>query len=340
MEGWDTSDAAATKAVLAFLSGWSATIRALGYKSSVYTSSCSGGQVITNAVGTTGPYGDKGATGTFAAPDHMWFASWISTTPTSLNSISCIADSAWVGKKARQYKGAADETYGATTLNVDRNIFGAVALGPQNPAAYVQGVIRVLLRRPATTSEVTQWGGFIAGGGSPATFVNSIVVGTEYTRATIEGDYITLLHRAADASGRDYWAAQLAKTRRNDLTIASIAGSSEYFANRSSSDVTTFVSNLYQDLLGRGVDASGLTYWSDLISTQKLSRSAFALSLADSQEYANSLVSAQYLLILGRAADASGLQYWANRYVTTHDILQLIVNLTASAEGQTYLQAG
>ena len=337
MEGWDTSNGPATTAVLALLSGWSATLRANGYRSSVYTSSCSGGQVITNTVGKTGPYGTGGKTATFAAPDHMWFASWIIKTPTTLNGISCIPDSTWVGKRARQYKGAADETYGGKTMNVDRNLFGTMLLAPSDPAAYVRGTIRVLLRRAATSIDVSNWTNYLATN-STSSFINRIVTGNEYTGNTVTADYLLLLHRDADDAGRAYWASQLAKSRRNDLIMAAIAGSDEYFKDRSSSDVETFVSNLYLDVLGRGVDAGGLAYWSELVRTGALSHSALALSLADSNEYAAKLVTAQYLVILGRNPDTAGKKYWADRYVATHDILQLVVSLASSDEGVKYLQ--
>lgn len=49
-------------------------------------------------------------------------------------------------------------------------------------------------------------------------------------------------------------------------------------------------------------------------------------------------MTAQYLIILGRGPDSDGLKYWADRYVKTHDILQLVVNLAGSEEGIAYLQ--
>lgn len=338
MEGWDTANGPATSAVLALLSGWSSTIHAAGYKSSVYTSSCSGGQVITDTIGTTGPYGTNGASATFTPPDHMWFASWINTTPTVLTGISCIPDSSWVGKRARQYKGGADETYGGKTLNVDRNLFGTGPAAPTNPVGYVSGAIRVLLGRPATSGERSTWSSYLQSGKSAGSFINTIVTGTEYTSNTVTTDYLLLLHRGADDAGRAYWAKQLASSRRNDLILASIAGSGEYFDIRSSSDVETFVSNLYLDILGRGVDSGGLAYWSGRVRSGELSHSALALGLADSSEYARKLVTAQYLIILGRGPDSDGLKYWADRYVKTHDILQLVVNLAGSEEGIAYLQ--
>ena len=341
MEGWDTSNATANAAELAFLSGWSATIRAKGYKTTIYTSSCSGGNKISAALGKSGPYGGNtstgasaGSTATFSAPDSIWLASWISSTPTAVRGISCISDSSWSGKPLGwQYRGAVNETYGGKTMNVDANLFSASL----DQTDYVKGVYRVLLRRPADSGGITHWVDFLARGGSRSTFVNSLVTSAEYTRNTVALDYLQLLHRASDQSGLTYWANRLATGRRNDVILANIAGSSEYFEGVSGGDTETFVSNLYLDLLGRGIDSGGLAYWAGLIDAGTVSRRGLALTIADSGESARRLVSAQYLTILGRSADAGGLSYWSGQYQRTHDILALAINLASSSEGFHYL---
>ncbi len=346
MEGWDTSNATANAAELAFLSGWSATIHAKGYKTTIYTSSCSGGNKISAALGKSGPYGGNtttgesgGSTAQFSAPDSMWFASWVSFTPTVVRGVSCISDSTWSGKPVGwQYRGAVDEKHGGQTLNVDANLFSASV----DQTDYVKGVYRVLLRRPADSGGITHWTDFLARGGSRSTFVNSIVTSTEFTRLTVTQDYLQLLHRASDSSGLSYWANVLATGRRNDLILAHLAGSAEYFQGVSGGDTETFVSNLYLDLLGRGIDSAGLAYWTGLVDSGAVSRYRLALTIADSAESARRLVTAQYLSILGRGPDAGGLSYWSSKYQQTHDILTLTINLASSAEGFHYLdgQAG
>ena len=153
----------------------------------------------------------------------------------------------------------------------------------------------------------------------------------------MRADYLLILQRAGEESGVGWWAGQLASSRRNDLILANLAGSDEYFRARSSADVTTFVSNLYIDLLGRSIDGGGLTYWSGLVSSGQLSRSGYALGLADSPEYAQLLVNTVYNLVLGRDAETTGRNYWAARYVQTQDILALFVSLATSDEGQAHL---
>lgn len=204
---------------------------------------------------------------------------------------------------------------------------------------YVKGVYRVLLGRPADSSGLNYWTNFLNSGGSLPYFVNAIVTGTEYTVRTVRADYLLILQRAGEESGVAWWANQLATSRRNDLILAHLAGSDEYFNARSSGDVPTFVSNLYIDLLGRSIDGGGLTYWSGLVTARTLSRSGYALGLADSPEYAQRLVNSVYNLVLGRDAEPGGRQYWADRYVQTQDILQLVISLTTSAEGQAHLAA-
>ena len=232
-----------------------------------------------------------------------------------------------------------NETYGGKTMNVDRNLFGLhAAPAPTEPRRLRQGSHPRAAGPIGHVGRDHRPGRRTSSTNSTSSFINRLVTGSEYTGNTVTADYLLLLHRGADDAGRAYWAAQLAKTRRNDLIMASIAGSDEYFKDRSSSDIETFVSNLYLDILGRGVDSGGLAYWSGLVRSGGLSHSALALSLADSSEYAGKLVTAQYLHILGRAPESTGRKYWADRYVATHDILQLVVSLAGSEEGVNYLQ--
>lgn len=219
------------------------------------------------------------------------------------------------------------------------NWFGSAMAVRADQTDYVKGVYRVLLGRPADAGGVQFWTTYLNNGGDYGYFLRQIVSGQEYTKRTVAADYLQVLKRAGDSSGISYWAGQLSSSGRNDLIVATLAGSDEYFAGRSSSDIPTFVSNLYIDLLGRSIDGEGLAYWSDQISSKQMSRSALALSIADSPESAVKLVNSAYNLVLGRDGDAAGIEYWANRYQNSHDLLALIISLASSAEGQGHLAA-
>lgn len=68
----------------------------------------------------------------------------------------------------------------------------------------------------------------------------------------------------------------------------------------------TYVTHLYQDLLGRAPDADGLTAWVNVLDSGSLSRAQVADDIQDSTEYRTGLINSYYQNILGRAADAAG----------------------------------
>jgi len=101
--------------------------------------------------------------------------------------------------------------------------------------------------------------------------IDGVVVGDntynfKYTeqRSEVNANYATILGRPADIVGLDYWASILTAT--NDLVIAqSLFNSTEGQAMYGSMDSDTFVSTLYQRVLGRNADSGGLDYWSNRI---------------------------------------------------------------------------
>ena len=82
--------------------------------------------------------------------------------------------------------------------------------------------------------------------------------------------------------------------------------------------VKDFVERLYQDILGRKADASGLQAWTDVLRSGSEQGAKVAQGFIDSVEFKNrSLSDKEYLTILyhtffNRQPDASGLQAWLN----------------------------
>jgi hypothetical protein len=73
-----------------------------------------------------------------------------------------------------------------------------------------------------------------------------------------------------------------------------------------------FVTQAYQDLLGRAPDLAGKTYWVGLIASGA-PRSAVATQLTHSAEYYATIITPAYQTFLGRSPDAQGLSYWIGR---------------------------
>jgi hypothetical protein len=69
-----------------------------------------------------------------------------------------------------------------------------------------------------------------------------------------------------------------------------------------------FVSELYRDLLGRPVDATGLAYWNGLL-TQGAAHSVIAAGIENTSEYRAVEANALYSQYLHRSADPAGLAF-------------------------------
>jgi Domain of unknown function (DUF4214) len=82
----------------------------------------------------------------------------------------------------------------------------------------------------------------------------------------------------------------------------------------SQASFTTFVGNLYHDVLGRRTapSASETGYWTGLLAGGT-SRAQVAADLVGSDEAHGDLVDADYQLLLGRAADPGGRAYWTSQ---------------------------
>jgi hypothetical protein len=104
---------------LAFLSAWTTQLHAQGYRSAVYSSSSSG---VTDLVGNFTRD---------AMPDVIWDALWNGQANTT-DPVIPAAD--WpTGRRAHQFSGGANETYGGDTIDVDQDYLN-VSLTPPPPA--------------------------------------------------------------------------------------------------------------------------------------------------------------------------------------------------------------
>jgi len=111
-----TRTTSATKATLAFLGAWTDQIHALGYTSGVYSSSASGIADLADQVGEE-----------YSLPDDLWFANW-NGNRNALDPY--VPATAWTAhQRIHQYRGGHDETWGATTINIDNNFVEGATVG-------------------------------------------------------------------------------------------------------------------------------------------------------------------------------------------------------------------
>ena len=75
--------------------------------------------------------------------------------------------------------------------------------------------------------------------------------------------YNASFKRLPDADGLKYWIDQFSSGANDERAVASSLLVSDEFKQRYGANVsdTTYVNNLYQNVLGRLPDSSGLNYW-------------------------------------------------------------------------------
>jgi hypothetical protein len=178
---------------------------------------------------------------------------------------------------------------------------------------------------------LASWTQQLDGGTSRQQVVADIMASTEYLRLQVTKAYQTLLNRPPDPAGLDAWVQTLQQGGTiRDLKI-SFLGSPEYFQVRGGGTNDGWLAALYNDLLGRAPDPSGLQHFGQQLA-QGVSRDSIALSIYLSPETTTRLTQQFYLQYLGRPADPSGLQANASALSAGAPEESVINGLVSSAE--------
>src|SRR5680860_295176 len=112
LEAFDTRrSTACTSSAMWFVHSWSSKLHALGYASGFYSSAASGIRMLDDArVRVRSPH---------LLPDQIWIADWDNKANTASTYIR--SDGWQPYRRAKQYRGGHNETWGGVTINIDRN---------------------------------------------------------------------------------------------------------------------------------------------------------------------------------------------------------------------------
>ena len=114
LEAYDYTRAACVAKAQKFLNAWTLRLHAHNYLSGFYTSSNTMKATLVDRVGDP----------TFHQPDDIWFARW--NDDRSVLGDPLIPDTYWPNhQRIHQYKGGHNETWGGTTINIDRDSLDA-----------------------------------------------------------------------------------------------------------------------------------------------------------------------------------------------------------------------
>jgi acetyl esterase/lipase len=201
-------------------------------------------------------------------------------------------------------------------------------VGPAVPAnaSFVKAAYEDLLGRAPSGDEIVQQAGLLDVGGTRSALLSRLTTSDEWLGAIVTGFYEDTLGRAPDAGGRAFWVGAL-RTRR--YTVAQVAASFYASAEYRDGTLEAWVTELYQDILGRPPRPQDVTYWVGRAEVE--GPSWVAGQVFGSLESRRDRVTALYEQLLGRRPEATGLAFWAARIVTTGD-LALARDLAASSE--------
>ena len=115
VEGYATNNAACSKVVQSFVTGWVNELRGAGYVAGVYGSAAS----TIRDIAALGP----------SIPDAAWIANWNGVE--GVFGDPHVSDALWSNhQRVHQYKGGHNETWGGVTLNVDDDYVDGPVVGP------------------------------------------------------------------------------------------------------------------------------------------------------------------------------------------------------------------
>jgi hypothetical protein len=175
---------------------------------------------------------------------------------------------------------------------------------------FLQGAYQDVLGRPLDSSGQSTWLPYLQNGGSRLFVATQLVTSQEYRTNLASGFYTNLLGRTGSPSEVAGWVSALGNGTTDEQAINTFVSSVEYFQGAAlggNTNVSWFTS-LYQKLLGRAPDTSGLNSNVDgLLADYAPQRQLDILTIINSDEYLTDKINGFYLKYLGRKADPGAL---------------------------------
>jgi PKD repeat protein len=204
---------------------------------------------------------------------------------------------------------------------------------PTDPnQVYVGQLYKDLLNRSADAAGLAFFTGELDNGTATRQHVvQAILSSGEYHTDVVQALYTELLHRSADPAGLSALTTLFAQGGTDEQVAATLAGSGEYFTNRGGGTNDGFLTALYQDALGRAVDAAGRAAWDQALAAGTTPPQV-ASAIFASTEYDQDLVQKFYTKYLGRSADPTGLTNFVNGLQTGMHDEDVILSIVTSGE--------
>jgi hypothetical protein len=195
---------------------------------------------------------------------------------------------------------------------------------------YVTKVYSDLFGRVPDAGGLETWTAALTSGTPRRSVADAITGSTEYRSRLITGSYREFLGRTPDPAGLQNWLGHM----QNGMTIQTMESgflaSEEYF-NQSGRDAATWVTRLYQHVLGRQPGQGEVDHWTGRLAAGS-SRQQVALGFLLSTERLSTVVDGYYQHLLGRRIDETGRVHWVTAVQNGVRTEQIIGGIVASEE--------
>jgi hypothetical protein len=137
---------------------------------------------------------------------------------------------------------------------------------------------------------------------------SAIVNSPEHFADFITGEYAQFLRRAPDPGGLNFFLGQMEQGMSPEAVEAAFVSSPEYILDHGN-NMGTWLSGLYNDLLGRTPDVSGFNHWMSRLAAGE-TPFQIATEFAHSLERQSIVISQDYATFLGRTPDPGGMNHF------------------------------
>ena len=195
---------------------------------------------------------------------------------------------------------------------------------------YVQHLFVDLLGRQPDENGLALWVGTLLGGASRADVARAIWNTTESRSLRLDPLYRQVLRRSPDDAGRQHFLDRLAQGATEAEIAVDLLTSAEYLAAHP--DAETFLSGLYNDVLGRALDDGARAFWLPQLA-DPANLANVARGVVTSAESSARVVGQWYGNYLHRAGAAAGVQFYVDQLITGRaSFTDVAVALLASDE--------
>ncbi|HUY92593.1 MAG TPA: S8 family serine peptidase [Pirellulales bacterium] len=176
-------------------------------------------------------------------------------------------------------------------------------------AAFVASLYESILGRQVDTAGLVAWVDRLNAGMSRQQLIDFLWTSAEHRARQVAEDYQAFLHRAASPGEIAQWVTAFQAGVSEDQVADAFLHSPEYLWSDASN--SAFVQKLFNDILGRAADPSGLATWTSALDRGVVSRGQLADLVLHSNERNVDEIGGYYQQFLGRSAGAGEKQSWA-----------------------------